>query len=46
MCTEAESTSIREEVEGESVCSISGGAGARFCGGVIGGLEFRACQSL
>jgi hypothetical protein len=28
--TEAVSTSIREEVEGESVCRTSGGGGARF----------------
>lgn len=28
--TESVSTSIREDVDGESVCSISGGAGARF----------------
>jgi hypothetical protein len=32
--TESLSTSIRELVEGESVCSISGGAGARFWEGV------------
>jgi len=31
VCTEAESTSIREEVEGNSVWITSGGAGARFC---------------
>ena len=30
VCTEVESTSTREEVEGESVCSTSGRAGARF----------------
>jgi hypothetical protein len=30
VCTLSVSTSIREAVEGESVCSISGGAGARF----------------
>jgi len=28
--TESVSTSIKEAVEGESVCSISGGEGARF----------------
>jgi hypothetical protein len=31
VCTESVSTSMREAVEGESECSTSGGAGARFC---------------
>jgi hypothetical protein len=30
VCTEAESTSTRDEEERDSVFSISGGAGARF----------------
>lgn len=30
MCTEAESTSMRDDEERDSVGSISGGAGARF----------------
>lgn len=33
--TDGVSTSIREEVSATSECSISGGAGARFCGELL-----------
>jgi hypothetical protein len=45
--TDSVSTSIRETVEGESVCSSSGGAGARFCGGVSDGFwELENCPTI
>jgi hypothetical protein len=41
VCTEAVSTSIREDVEGESLWRTSGGGGARFC---EWGLELVCCM--